>query len=49
MAVSTPLLVGLVADKLVDDALIHPGGGQAANEAVTQHMETAQQLLLGAG
>src|SRR5262249_50278767 len=38
VAVAATLLVRLVADELVDDPLVHAGGGQAADEAVPQHV-----------
>src|SRR5262245_3426665 len=46
MAVAAALLVGLVADELVDDALVDAGRRQARDEAVPQDVVALQRLPL---
>lgn len=44
-----PLFVGLVAYKFIDGPLIDASGSEAADEAVSQYVETPQHLPLRAG
>jgi hypothetical protein len=49
MAVALPLLLGLMADHFIDHPLIHALAGQRRNEAMPQHVITAQHLPLRVG